>query len=472
MSATGGFFAPAGAGGGAAHNKPNTATAGTAAAKHKKRFRRRFGRDLGDFDRTLSAFYAGGKRHLESGNNVTLKTMGFTPARPSLHIFIVVAATFLGFLGIGAILPVLGPHVRRDLGESDVVLGVAIGIFSVVALTGRLLSGPVTDKHGRKYSYRTGLALCSLAGFAYVLPFGIWAVFAGRILQGIGEAFLFTGAAAWVIDLGGEDRQARSLGWLSSGIWGGISVGPVIGQALGSYEAAAWMLALTPLPAIIGLRYVPENCTPAPTRERKSWIPAGSLRPGLILGFVNVHYPAIAGFLVLHVTHNGFAGGGTAIALYACTILFSRFFLGGLPDRLHPAITYYAGMAMMFAGLLLTAYAPNATVALFAAALIGLGFSFPWPSIAATVLRRAHPAERASAIGGVSAFVDGFVGISSFLTGKIAHNYGYPSMYLFASAGILVSSALAYGYLKDPQPAAAVDAAATAGSGEDAREAV
>ena len=363
---------------------------------------------------------------------------------------IVVAATFLGFLGIGAILPVLGTHVRHDLGQSDVVLGFAIGIFSVVALAARLISGPITDRRGRKYCYTAGLALCSLAGLAYLLPLGIWAVFTGRILQGIGEAFLFTGAAAWIVDLGGSDRQARSLGWLSSGIWGGISVGPVIGNMLGAYDSAAWMLVLTPLPAIAALRWVPDHFSPpAPRPGPMSWIPRDAIMPGLVLGFVNVHYPAIAGFLVLHLASRGNIGG-TAIAWYAGMILVSRFFLGGLPDRLSPMVTFYAGGAMMAIGLLVTAAAPPAPIALAAAALVGFGFSFPWPSIASTVLKRAHPAERASTLGAVSAFVDAFVGGSAFLAGKIAKGYGYPAVYLFGSAGVAVSMVLAYSYLKDP----------------------
>ena len=362
---------------------------------------------------------------------------------------IVVAATFLGFLGIGAILPVLAPHVRHDLGQSDVVLGFAIGVFSVVALASRLISGPVTDRRGRKCSYTMGLGLCSLAGVAYLLPLGIWAVFAGRILQGAGEAFLFTGAAASIVELGGEDRQARSLGWLSSGVWGGISVGPVIGQLLGTYDSAAWMLALTPLPAIAALHFVPERYSPPPPRERTSWIPRGAILPGLTLGFVNLHYPAIAGFLVLHLASQGNIGG-TAVALYAGMILLSRIFLGGLPDKLSPAVMFYAGIAMMSTGLLITAASPPAPVALAAAALIGFGFSFPWPSIATTVLKRAHPGERASTLGAVSAFVDVFVGASALLSGKIAGSYGYPAVYLFVSAGVAISALLAWGYLKEP----------------------
>ena len=134
-------------------------------------------------------------------------------------------------------------------------------------------------------------------------------------------------------------------------------------------------------------------------------------------------------------------------------ILLSRFFPGGLPDKLSPAITFYAGYAgvgMMATGLLITAAQPPAPIALAAAALVGFGFSFPWPLIATTVLKRAHPAECAATLGAVSGFVDAFIGASAFLSGKIANSYRYPAVYVFAAAGVAVSGLLAHGYRKEP----------------------
>src|SRR5215467_10186220 len=152
-----------------------------------------------------------------------------------------VLATFLGFLGIGAVLPMLAPHVRYSLHGSDQDVGYVVGIFSFVALAGRLIAGPLADKRGRKVSFLTGLASCALAGAAYLLPLGIAGAYLARILQGFGEACLYTGAAAWAVEITGVERSGRTLSYLSSGIWGGISVGPVVGQWLGSFERAAAM---------------------------------------------------------------------------------------------------------------------------------------------------------------------------------------------------------------------------------------
>src|SRR3984893_18982830 len=114
-----------------------------------------------------------------------------------------IGATFLGFLGIGAVLPGLAPHVRHDLGGSDQTIGFVIGTFSFVALASRFFSGPLADRRGRKIAFLTGLMSCAVAGVAYLLPLGIAGAYLGRIFQRFGEACLYTGAAAWAVGLAG-----------------------------------------------------------------------------------------------------------------------------------------------------------------------------------------------------------------------------------------------------------------------------
>src|SRR5205807_1787036 len=122
--------------------------------------------------------------------------------------------------------------------------------------------------------------------------------------------------------------------------------------------------------------------------------------------------PVITAFLVLHLARFG-NSGPAAFSAYALLILLSRFFLGGLPDRIHPAITHYGGLAAMALGLGVLAIGPRPPLAVGAAAVLGFGFSFPWSAIVTTVLRRIPGGDRGSAVSVLSAFVDVFVGISS-----------------------------------------------------------
>src|SRR5262245_23064450 len=361
--------------------------------------------------------------------------MGSSARGFSGRFWALIAATFLGFLGIGAVLPQLGPHVRHDLGGSDQTVGFVIGVFSFVALAGRLISGPVADRRGRKVSFLTGLFCCALAGAAYMLPLGIAGAYLGRVFQGLGEACLYTGAAAWAVELAGIERSAQALGYLSSGIWGGISAGPVVGAWLGTFEHAAMLQVGAALAGFSILSQVPEDYKPEHHDGPRRWLQRGLIAPGITTGFVNVHYPVITGFLILHLARHG-DSGRPAFTAYAGMVLLSRFFLGGLPDRIRPSITFYGGISMMAIGLAIIAAGPPAWLAVAATGLLGFGFSFPWSSLAATVLRRTPSRERGSAVSILSAFYDFFVGLSSFAAGIVAKRFGYPAAFIMATVSL------------------------------------
>jgi MFS family permease len=346
-----------------------------------------------------------------------------------------IGATFLGFLGIGTVLPGMGPHIRHDLGGSDQTVGFVIGIFSFVALASRFFSGPLADRRGRKIAFLTGLLSCAVAGAAYLLPLGIAGAYLGRILQGFGEACLYTGAAAWVVEVGGLQRSGQALGYLSSGIWGGVSVGPVIGQWLGSFERAAMLQVIAALVAFAVLTRIPEDYEPEAHSGRRGWLPASLVAPGIAVGFVNVHYPVVAGFLILHLARHG-NSGPAAFSAYALMILLTRFFLGGLPDRIDPGKTYYGGLVAMAFGLIVIAMGPPPVLAVIATAVLGFGFSFPWSSIASTILRQTPDNERGSVISVLSAFFDLFVGVSSFAAGMVAKRFGYSAAFVMATLAL------------------------------------
>ena len=342
-----------------------------------------------------------------------------------------IAATFLGFLGFGAVLPELAPHIRHDLGGSDRTVGFVIGTFSVIALCSRPFAGRIADHKGRKRAFLTGLASCTLAGVAYLLPLGVGGMYLGRMLQGIGEACFYTGAAAWSVELAGLHRSARALGYLSSGIWGGIACGPLIGQVLGSFANAARFQVIAGIIAALFLSRVPEDYTPAKHTRRPGWFRPQLIPAGLTVGFVNVHYPVITGFLILHLARHSNAGPA-AFSTYAAFVLLSRFFLGGLPDRIDPKITFYTGIACMAVGLAIIATGPAWIWAVIGAGLLGLGFSFPWSSVASTVLRQSPDGERGSTVSVLSAFYDLFVGMSSFSAGMVANRFGYAAAFVMA----------------------------------------
>jgi MFS family permease len=142
-----------------------------------------------------------------------------------------------------------------------------------------------------------------------------------------------------------------------------------------------------------------------------------------------------------------------AFSAYALMILLSRFFLGGLPDRIRPAITYYMGLLFMGGGLVALAFAPGRLSGIGAAAALGFGFSFPWGAVASVVVRRAHAAQRGRALGVLTAFYDLFVGISSFAAGSIAHDFGYRWTFVMAACCVGVAAVAGRMVFRESGPA-------------------
>jgi MFS family permease len=357
-----------------------------------------------------------------------------------IRFWTLIVATLLAFLGIGTVLPGMALHIRHDLGGTDQTVGFVIGTFSVLALGSRFISGPLTDHKGRKVAFLTGLVVCAIAGVTYLLPIGIASAYLGRGLQGFAEACLYTGAAAWAVETAGIHRSSRALGYVSSGIWGGISAGPVVGQWLGSFQHAAMMQTIAAIAAFALLWRVPEDYNPHVRERQSAWSRLKeSFGAGLAIGTVNMQYPVITGFLILYMAQTG-GSGPTAFSAWAMMVLFARFFFGGLPDRIPPGYTFYGGLTSMAIGLSLLAFLPGPIMSMTGAILLGLGFAFPWSSIAAVVLKRTPSHSRGSAVGVLSAFVDVFVGTSSFAAGTLAEHYGYSAAFQMALAGVALAA--------------------------------
>jgi len=346
----------------------------------------------------------------------------------------IVGAAFVGMLGFGAVIPMLPVYLHEQLGASTFLTGLLIGASSAFALLGRFLAGKTADRKSRRTALLMGMGFCAGAGVLYSPAFGLWAITPARVLHGLGEGFFVTAAVAWAVDLAPENRRAQALGFLSSGIWGGVSVGPAIGQALGSMARVAGFLTVSSLivMAIVAvMREQPRPHEHAPTR----WFPPPVLLPGIILGFGNVTYAAMSGFLILLLRQRGHHTTWVFSA-FAFAVLFGRAAFGGLPDRIGPRRSLFTGYVFLGAGLLTIAIGSSSALDLPAALLVGLGYAFPWPALASVVVGLVPISERAVALGALTAFYDLFVAGSSAVSGAVAGRWGLASVFWLAFASM------------------------------------
>lgn len=374
----------------------------------------------------------------------------------------VFAATLVAFLAIGAVLPILPRYVQGPLDGGDIAVGIVTGAFAFAAVVGRPIGGRIADRWGRKPVVLLGMAICSAAACLYYLPFGVAGIVLARLVLGLGDGWVYTASATWIVDLAPLERRGQAIGLFGMAIWGGLSIGPLFGELLlsiGSYEAVWAFAAATPLIAAAMVARLPETLpgTPAPEPGRtvaaepsvagrpprwRQWLPEGVALPGSALLLGNIGYAAFAGFVVLHLDREGIGNGSAAFVAFAAAVVLGRLVLGGIPDRYGPRAAALGAGALEASGLVVIALAGTLPVAFAGALVMGLGFSLLFPALAMVAIA-AHPPERRGAVlGAFTAFFDIGVGIGGPLAGAIASVAGYPEAFLTAAGCAVVAAGL------------------------------
>jgi len=142
------------------------------------------------------------------------------------------------------------------LGYGSIAVGVGVGAFAVGAVLLRPLAGRVGDTMGRRVLIIGGALIVSLSTATYGLVHSLWFLVLVRIASGFGEAGFFVGAATMITDLAPVDRRGEAVSYWSVAVYGGLSLGPVLGSVLHahSHYGSVWLVSatLSMLAALIG----------------------------------------------------------------------------------------------------------------------------------------------------------------------------------------------------------------------------
>ncbi len=376
-----------------------------------------------------------------------------------LGIFVV---TGLGLLAVGATLPVLPRYVKGPIDGSDFDVGIVTGAFAVTGLACRPIAGRLADQRGRRMVVVWGAVATAIAGVLYFVPAGVPGLIVARLFLGAGEGAVYTAGAAWIVDMTPPERRGRIIGLYGLAIWGGLALGPPIGELIlqaSDYELVWVFAAAAPLlGALLALR-IPENFVPHPGQEEdRRWISREALRPGLGLSLAIVGYAAMAAFVVLHLDERGVGHGATVFTAFAASVVGMRVIGGWLPDRYGSIPCVIGAATVEAAGLLLIAAAHSMPVAVIGAVAMGSGFSLLFPSLALLVVNRVPEERRGVAMGTFTAFFDLGMGIGSPIVGAAAAIGGYEAAFVLAAACALAAIAVALslrGLVAEPVPAPA-----------------
>lgn len=131
--------------------------------------------------------------------------------------------------------PIL-PQIGRELDIADAVLGTLVSAYSLMVGVFAIISGPISDKIGRRRILILGTCIMTLALVLHGFVVGYRSFLAVRVFAGCAGGVLSGAAVSYIGDYFPYNRRGWATGWVMSG----AAFGQIIGIPMGIVIAGQW----------------------------------------------------------------------------------------------------------------------------------------------------------------------------------------------------------------------------------------
>ncbi len=348
-------------------------------------------------------------------------TRGQEPVRLLTRPFVIVTATALVFfIYIGMLIPIVPLFIEGPLERGEFGIGLTIAVFALAAIIARPFLGRIADRYGRRVLLVGGSTVAGLAGIASSQVTEFWQLLLMRSVMGIGEAAVFVGAATLIADLSPRDRRAEGASYFSVAVFGGIGVGPIIGEFVlddTRFEQAFVVAGMFALVAAVVALFAPARVEPldavddtiasaASASGRRRIMHPAAVMPGVVLASGVAAFSTFGAFIPEYSREVGLATSGGLFAAYSLTSVLVRIFGATLPERLGPRRAVTIALGTLAIGLSILVAVPTVAALWVASVFVGIGMAFNYPSLLALTVNRASDSDRAWAISSFTMFFE------------------------------------------------------------------
>jgi MFS family permease len=378
--------------------------------------------------------------------------------------------TLLVGMTIGVERVALPPLARHAFGITSILYTVVfITAFGAVKAVMNLISGRLSDRHGRKRLL--------LIGWAFAVPYALliifaqawWWVVVANLFLGVNQGLTWTMAVTAKIDLVGPVNRGLAVGIDESAGYVGTGLG---GVAAGLLVAA---YGLRPAPYLLALGVVGAGAllTLTLARETLPWARAEQARPGdagdppakapslpalarymswqdhsmlavCQAGFLNKFTDSLViGFFPLYFLHRGLSltAVGVLVGVYAWVWGLAQVPAGALADRIGRKLPITLGTFLIAAGIATLTASQQHILWYTGAAVMGAGMALVYPNLITAVSDTAHPSWRGGALGVYRLWRDGGYAVGPLLFGAIAALTSLTTAF-WTAAALMTASAL------------------------------
>ncbi|EUJ52483.1 major facilitator family transporter [Listeria fleischmannii FSL S10-1203] len=142
------------------------------------------------------------------------------------YIFLLIESFFL-YIGFMVFMPTLPAHII-ELGGSQVSASLSVGLFSIIALFTRAISGSWNDRIGSKILILVGLLILIISTFSFYFSSIILLLLVIRLLQGAGWGISTTSIATGVSTLVPPAKMGEGIGFYGLTTALGMSIAPIL----------------------------------------------------------------------------------------------------------------------------------------------------------------------------------------------------------------------------------------------------
>ncbi|HSR42052.1 MAG TPA: MFS transporter [Longimicrobiales bacterium] len=147
---------------------------------------------------------------------------------PYLVVFALWLLVFSSASQIMIISPIL-PRIGEELEIADSVLGTLVSAYSLMVGIFAIISGPISDRVGRRRILLLGTGIMTVALLCHGLVVGYWSFLLVRVFAGVAGGVLSGAAVSYIGDYFPYNRRGWATGWVMSG----AAFGQIIGIPLG-----------------------------------------------------------------------------------------------------------------------------------------------------------------------------------------------------------------------------------------------
>ncbi|MDR4954087.1 MFS transporter [Chryseobacterium sp. ES2] len=363
----------------------------------------------------------------------------------------IIISVFAVYLTIGIALGVLPRFVQNTLGFDSIIVGLVIGLQSLSTLLTRAYSGKMTDTRGAKKSKMSGVILAVIAGIIYVLAvlfqanpiLALASLLLARIIHGVGESFLVTGALTWGIGLVGHSSSGKVMTWNGIAMYAGIAIGAPISIWLSkeyNILPAFLFIALLPLVSWLSTAKLPSIPVDKDYVRTPFYKIIGAISgQGLSLAFSSMAFGCIASFIALFFSQKNWGDASLAFMIFGACYVLTRILFASFPDKYGGFTIALISLIIEVAGQMLIWTSASKTLAIIGCGLTGVGFSLVFPALGVLAIQKVKPQMRGTALGAYVAFVDLSLGLAGPIAGLIAGWFDYQTVYLFGGISCIIA---------------------------------